>query len=399
MAYRSPITLPPILRDLTCSVRATTVERTTLHFTSVGALEGIAPNLYDSILTLEIRNIPQQEHYDYIGSIEHLPMNLQSLSIIDCNGLKKFPRCLPVTIHTVVIRNTRVRDIPNIAHLTALESLDMYGSSVDEVVNPMPPGLRTLDLRFNCLKRIDHRVLPPDLNANFSNNQITNFDRGGGVEGDRHRFHNNAGMNQREYVDREILVGMRKNVYGDSQNVHDTTVQTSVRRSIDALFRDSEINSDIYTTVTRLSKKLDLPWVNDLQRDTTTIGTTALTICDLLARAYEVASNHESKDDLFQRLKEELIEGQLLCFTGKVSRIINAFCGFVPGVEVMISARDQLQIRVGILLKKKFKNYNEALEELLELISTSCISEEEFNAWLEAFEDFEEERIPPRVVF
>ena len=101
---------------------------------------------------------------------------------------------------------------------------------------------------------------------------------------------------------------------------------------------------------------------------------------------------NESKE-LFTRLGEELYEGRLMCFTGKISRIVNAFVGFIDGIEIQISSRAEFHARVSVLIRKmdprpcKAK-VDEIYLEFLRLISTQCdLGEEEFNAWLESFRD------------
>ena len=394
-------------------------------FTTLGELE--FQECYDEITTMSIEGLKQDNNYNYKGSIMKLPPALQSLRIKDCNGLKEFPMSLPRTIHTVFLVNTRVHEIPDISHLVNLELLDMYGSSVSRVDRPLPASLRTLTLTHNRLNYIDYDILPTNLaRLSVAHNSLQS------LPPNRWRnavvYDNNAGL-ERQFVD-AIMKQKNTTIYNQGQNVHDSTIQASVRSSVDFLFLNSSRDPDF---LVKLKRRLDSSstsnpivsalyavgsifnsksskhsfldsWV-DIK---TTIGTSSRTLSDLLERAYSIAEKHEDSDVIFERLSQELIDGQDMCFTGRISRIVNAFVGFVEGVEIRVSDRAELHARIDVILRKKSRAKKESgvnthesgvnthesgvYKEFLTLISSHCdMPEAEFDAWLEAYEDYEED--------
>ena len=435
---------PPHLHSLECEGIYVTQNNETHTFTSLDALSSqLSEAQYANIIALSISGIKQINHIDYIGAIEKLPPGLQSLNVRDCNGLKMFPTCLTAAVHTVHLVNTRVCDIPDISHLVNLECLNMYGSNISVIDRPLPPSLRTLVMDHNRLREIDYDLLPPLLaKLSVAHNSLR-------VAPPEHLiadvdFHDNAIINQRRFVERVLEKQKADNIYAHSQNVHDTAIQDSVRKSINVLFsieqasEASEASEVTFVEVTeslkeRIKKayersevcasnalnalnafdesnyltmrriilganetnayKNDMAFVDAMVQIPTTIGTTGLTIAALLERAYIVAKNHKNSDELFLRLGQELYEGRDMCFTGKISRIINAFVGFVDGITIEVSPRAELHARINAILCRKLKTHgNEKLqklyEEFLGIISNHCnMAEAEFDAWLDAYHE------------
>ena len=459
---------PPNLHTLPCvgTYRTRTNARGT--FGSLAELE--RNSRYKDITAIGIKDLGQVNHPDYVGAIERLPLNLQSLDVVDCNGLKQFPMCLPRTVHTVFLVNTRVRAIPDIAHLDNLETLNMHGSGVATLDRPLPASLRTLVLDHNGLRSIDYALLPAELaklsvahnslivappadlgiDVDFHNNSMEQWrfvtavvaagacagafaDSWGGIRAandvcepqQRVREANDAYERQQRlraatannFVTAVVGVGAagRKtasNVYEQRQNVHDSTIQESVMRSIEVLCGLHERRSEpdfLELLKRRLEatsrrhwllclcgrllfwRRNEFDFLDDWVVVPTTVGTTGRTLASLLERAYVVASVHEASDELFLRLAQELREGDGVCFTGKISRVVNAFAGFVDGIDVKISARAELHARINVILAKKADAKDPAalLQEFLSLIASHCdMPEGEFDAWLEAYVDF-----------
>lgn len=78
----------------------------------------------------------------------------------------------------------------------------------------------------------------------------------------------------------------------------------------------------------------------------------ALTIRELLMRVWTVICVHPSRDDLTRVLAEELADGSPWCFTGRFTRLVNVLSGFLEGVSVGISRREQLSNRLAVLWKR-----------------------------------------------
>lgn len=322
------------------------------------------------------------------------------------------------------IVNTRIRGIPDIAHLDNLETLNMHGCGVSTLDRPLPSSLRTLVLDHNCLRTIDYAVLPAELacisvaynplltlGACPAKWQSSLFDAACSGETARVRLNGLRGETAR------VRLNGAQTLYDNSQNVHDSTIQQSVIASIGVLFgtRANRREPDflmllkarlsarprrrtcrifrVFMVLLGIESRDEFGFLDAWVQCETTIGTSGRTIGSLLERAYVVASMHEASDELFARLAQELSDAEHVCFTGKVSRVVNAFAGFVEGVDVRVSERAELHARVGIALDKKRRakdapEKERLLVEFLAIVSGHCdMSEEEFDAWLEAYAD------------
>jgi hypothetical protein len=96
---------------------------------------------------------------------------------------------------------------------------------------------------------------------------------------------------------------------------------------------------------------------------------------------------------LIIRLKEELQEGESVCFTGKMTRIVNSLQGIVDGVLIGVSQREQMQARIIVIMNKLrqgAKNKDALRRELANAIDELPVDQlmnGERDAWLAAFDD------------
>jgi hypothetical protein len=62
--------------------------------------------------------------------------------------------------------------------------------------------------------------------------------------------------------------------------------------------------------------------------------------------------NHKEKENLLLRLDQELMDSIGFCFTGCINRLINVLVGFVDGIKVSISYKEEIQMSIQVILKK-----------------------------------------------
>jgi hypothetical protein len=137
-------------------------------------------------------------------------------------------------------------------------------------------------------------------------------------------------------------------------------------------------------------------WIND-----TTIHTkTKIRYSDLLVRVWLLIKNHKQKKDFVENVKIELVSSVGMCFTGRINRLVNSLVGFVDGITVGISIKEQLQLEIGKIiakLSKKEINYDDAVKEITVLFEDPDVVEDKSintyykQAWLDALEDYKED--------
>lgn len=120
---------------------------------------------------------------------------------------------------------------------------------------------------------------------------------------------------------------------------------------------------------------------------------------DVYRKVWERIKAHKEKEELKKRLIQEVTDGEGLCFTGRLSRLVNTLVHYYDDIQMSIS--DNAQINAKILaaknkvmedtkegdpeFPKKWKNLaKEYLEEIL-------VPPEEIKNWLEHIYEEEEE--------
>ncbi len=118
---------------------------------------------------------------------------------------------------------------------------------------------------------------------------------------------------------------------------------------------------------------------------------------EMLARVWILVDNHTQKKDFMENLKIELESSKDVCFTGRYNRLINSLVGFIDGITVGISLKEQLQIEIGKLIENlgrermtyaECKKQMEALFNEPEVKEDETITKEYMQSWLDALEDY-----------
>lgn len=119
---------------------------------------------------------------------------------------------------------------------------------------------------------------------------------------------------------------------------------------------------------------------------------------------HHVNNNNENNDyekrdpeivkELYVRLYEEMSESLNLCFTGQISRIINALVGYGIHEDIFIGISDKEGTLNQInIIVKKIMDKNIEKEEGKKLVTKLCksaeLSNDEIGAWLEAIDDLD----------
>ena len=76
-----------------------------------------------------------------------------------------------------------------------------------------------------------------------------------------------------------------------------------------------------------------------------------------------------------------------MCFTGRMTRLVNALQGIVEGVHVGVSGREQLQARVAVVMAHP--DAPGSRDQLLAALddAAAVLASGEREAWLSAFDD------------
>jgi len=117
------------------------------------------------------------------------------------------------------------------------------------------------------------------------------------------------------------------------------------------------------------------------------------TFAELLEMVVRIAKHHPQSSDVLERIRIELKDAEGKCFMGRMNRLINALVGFVDGVYVGISSREQIQMEIQQILQKLVNETATKEECLLELEqvfeSTDALTPQEQQSYRNALEEWE----------
>jgi hypothetical protein len=69
---------------------------------------------------------------------------------------------------------------------------------------------------------------------------------------------------------------------------------------------------------------------------------------------------YENRDDILGVLNQEISDGLCMCFTGRLTRLLNTLVGFYPDVQIQISDSEQI---TNIIMSLKTRVDGELLKE------------------------------------
>jgi len=241
-----------------------------------------------------------------------------------------------------------------------------------------------------------------------------------------------GGAALREIYDTPLVVAKsERTTYESAQNVHVASNQDSLAKSLTALMRmqaacgnnggtgallDAFIayhnpqivaGAGLFPRVRawfrsfrmRVGSGSGAPaWLREFQLDCasrhrhTNTGLSYRDIAGLVLNAAETCEG-ASKAAVYDILAEEIRHGAGLCFTGRVTRLVNALGGFVPGVGVTLSQKEAIQNDVIVARRRMAEKYGEDTDEYLANVTERVqrilaehdgISEAECEAWVSA---------------
>jgi hypothetical protein len=184
------------------------------------------------------------------------------------------------------------------------------------------------------------------------------------------------------------------NVYNDSQNIHNSSIQLTVRDSINRLsnkFREP-INIDELTgmiledSIINCKERLIEYMANEEEH-----SILLLNFAEILWLVWQEINEFEADKQLEakKRLNEEIKEADCMCYTGRCNRLINCLVGFSDLVEIKIQDSSQIGNIIVIVKERLGEEYSvdkhkeEVKKELLE----RSYDLETINEWLEYLQE------------
>jgi hypothetical protein len=350
---------------------------------TVKKLEGVKKiNLAHNKLTSFpewITDMTELEEIDIRNNqIKSLPDGLEKLTKlkvlqVSSNLLDKFPPVLgklPQLKELYLSQNEMTSIGPEIGKLVNVEKMTLSNNKLPEL--PAEMG-EMRNLQTVCVRNNKLRTFPPQL-ANLT--RLTGF------------THSD---NEIEYIPppfQRLLdrVNQRhgNQVYHDSQNVHNSDVQRSFLATLQKLFGTKpELNLE-----QTINEILDNPVLTEKSKkaiaDFTSIkevhSVANVSYGDLLTAVWDRVRKNPAKDEICKVMNSDLNDSICVCFTGRITRLVNALNGFDPDVVIQISSNEQLSNLV-LKIRNQYKEVEDQKKALVEDMKERGFGQDEIDEW------------------
>lgn len=268
------------------------------------------------------------------------------------NNIQEIP-CFPASLRKIILTNNLIKKIPEV-----------------------PVELKYLEISHNPMRQLPSNILLCHelSNINFYNTELelTTLEM---------RFIENVRLRNQRLRGQDT----RENAYGDQQIVHNSSIQKSLLVSCNNLFRDTFPAVAFTTTGNEMIDNILKSDFRNLDRHSV-LEKTFKDIFDKVWNRIQAVEDEEKKGELVQRLIEEVGEGAGKCFTGKVTRIVNALVGFFSDIQLQVSDAEQIVAKIQASIKRNGGLKRREIEAELEEIS---VEPKRIKEWIAAFEEHE----------
>ena len=377
--------------------------------------------------------------------IQSLPHNLKYLHLKSAT-LQELPisDIVASNIEVIFIDFTNLQVFPDISKCVNLRELTINHSNLTSLQFSylLPPKLQVLNLRYNNISNLDFTIFKthPKLKINLSYNHLTNesiqnllmVNNKADIKMQDKYTHNR--ISHINYNNIEIQHFMHNLNNNGNNNLADTPIPGNVLSANTQTVHLSSINKTIITTFVEIEKYIkthnlthnlthkieDRYLVNEITTsfkhhnlldckaflnakllEKTKHSLIHISYMELLSIIWNIIYTHPQKINLIERLHSEMDDSVGKCFTGCVNRLINVLVGYVDGVIVSISLKEELQMSIQRLMdkfNKKERTFRQIKEEMVQLLNqdyeidkndpNNYISQEYKDTWLYALQDY-----------
>jgi len=302
-----------------------------------------------------------------------LPNSLQEFWC-GCNQITQIPDTLPDYLQKFFCSNNKITQIPNTLP-SSLKKFYCYDNKITQIPDTLPNSLKKFLFGKNKITQIPVSII------NLRNLKIIGYEE-----------------NTIDYIPHIVsrfLNNLRNittiTVYNDSQSVHNHNIQECIKKSIYNILQD-KYDDNYQLTINQI---LDDNILDEISKNalveysnTTDIHSVLnITFKDLLTPIWQRIQKHIHKDEIKKILNIEIKDGLCMCFTGRISRLVNCLNGFYSDVVINIGTNEQIG-NIVVMIGKKLKSDGVYTEELHRQLVCKQLKEMNYeeqiiNEWLE----------------
>ena len=188
-----------------------------------------------------------------------------------------------------------------------------------------------------------------------------------------------------------ILPDNLPTLYDDLQNVHDSSIQQSLVVSIENLFQDElKISKDqmiddisFYDIILSLDV---VEYIIDQNNNTEKHTILDCTFIDVLLYVWNYIIQQDDNDELKQLLNDEIERSMDLCFTGRISNLVNVLTGYRDDINIGITELEHKN-NLMITARNNYRTVREQIQFIQRTFEENGYDDVE--EWTQYFEDDE----------
>lgn len=173
----------------------------------------------------------------------------------------------------------------------------------------------------------------------------------------------------------------KKNIYEDTQSVHDHNIQLSLKKNIIRLLETKptlkmkeciiEIERDVicHELITKYIK------------DASIHSLLNVTFGEVLLCVWTRIKTSTHRDEIIKILNIEMLDSECKCFTGRLTRLVNCLVCFESDITMEINESDQMS-NISQLLYKKYPNNEDYQREIRKEFLERGYSEQDILNWI-----------------
>jgi Leucine-rich repeat (LRR) protein len=378
-------------------------------------------NIFEKEYNLDIQKIDLTDI-----NIEKIPSEIQFLIqltqlFLDNNKIKEIPQEIQflTQLTYMSLRNNEINEIPKeIQFLIQLTELDLSFNLIKEIPKEIQflTQLTIFDLKYNEIKEIPKEIqfliqlthlflhmnqikeiskeiqfLTQLTYLHLSNNRIKELP----LEIINLRnliiftYYNNPIENLLNLIINRFLKRIENknkqiyNIHNDTQNVHSSSIQQSIKESIFNLLKQLKgpykYNYFDDSILTQQTKEQLIEYSN-----CTNIHTQLeCTFEELLNAVFYEIQFYDSEKQISakKRINEEMLDGLCMCFTGRMSRLVNSLSGLSEKVSIKISENEEIS-NIIILANKKYRKIKEIKDYVKKEMKERLYNDSIIEEWL-----------------
>jgi hypothetical protein len=239
------------------------------------------------------------------------------------------------------------------------------------------------------IHRTHHNNITP---VNNTGVHITHILRSGG-----NNFVPANGFNRGDYVNDDDTVIVQPNIgmpYSDAHNTHDTTLNATVKHTLDKLSESTKITKTKSESIKELrefvnnylkgDKKSDaIKALDSIERNfipVSHVGKTDSEILTLVWNRIHDDVNNDNRQNIKENLSDYLAEcveyGKVCCATGRVNRIVDSLNAVDPDVQLRSTSmiNTELMNKAAIIRNKKYEQLSEEDRKKVDDVNDNDVS-------------------------